>query len=128
MAKDKIKICLDLDILLDFLLGDESAVEKIEIYVKTRDTELCISTITLAELYIITKNRQIIDEIKERFIILPFDENAAKIAGDVYDYLEEQVPISQNRVFVAATCMANNAFLLTKDKKYYSNSPNLRVL
>jgi len=128
MSKKTLKICLDFDILIDFLLGDEAAMEKVDIYVKTKDTELCLSSITLAELYIISKNRQLIDEIKERFVILPFDENTAKIAGDIYDYLEEQGQISQSKVFVAATCLANEALLLTKNKKYYSSIPGLRVI
>jgi predicted nucleic acid-binding protein len=128
MAKKTLKVCLDLDILLDFLLGDESAIKKVDIYIKTKDTELCISSITLAQLYIISKNKQVIDNLKDRFIILPFDENAAKIAGEVYDYLEEQSSVNQHSVFIAATCLAHEAILLTKNKQYYMPIPNLRVI
>jgi predicted nucleic acid-binding protein len=132
MAKKIVKVCVDLDILLDFLTGDEKASEKIEIYVKTKDTELCIAATTLAELYILTKSEEIVEKVKEGFIILPFDENVAKIAKEVYDALEENKWLIKNiqmsKVYVAATCIAHEAFLLTKNRQYYSNIPKLKVL
>ena len=132
MSKKTLKVCLDIDILLDFLKGDEKTAEKIDIYIKTKDTELCIATTTLAELYIITDDVEIVDEIKENFVLLPFDENAAKIAREVYDYLEENKwlikNISKSRIYVAATCIAHGALLLTKNRQYYSYIPTLKVL
>ena len=123
-----VRVCLDIDILLDYLIGNESAEEKINIYLDRRDTELCVAATTLAELRVSLRNPHLVDELEDMLVVLPIDENVAALAGDIYDYMEENEKVRMSRVYVAAACVAHGALLLTKNRAYYSNIPGLKVI
>lgn len=137
-----VRVCLDLDVVVDYLLGDDNAKKKVSIYLESKDAELCISATTLAELAICLRDPSILEEIKELLTILPFNEDAATKARDVYDYLEETYAVrgakhyredklSMSQIYLAATCLAHNALLVTKDKalrEKYSRVPGLKIV
>ncbi len=124
-----VKVCLDLPIILNYLRGQSKAVEKIDIYLNRRDVELCISALILSDLYIALKDPLLVEELVEHLTVLPFDDVAAKISRDVYDVFEERgVRASIHEIRLAATCLANDALLLTEQRDIYGAIPQLKVV
>ena len=124
-----VKVLLDLPMILNFLEGEKKAVEKVSIYLQRRDVELCLSTLTLADLYIVVKDPTLVEELEEHFTLLPFTDIAAQKTRFIYDILEEhRVPFSIRQVFLSAVCLANGAVLLTEDRGLYSLIPGLKIL
>ncbi|RME79954.1 MAG: hypothetical protein D6769_00815 [Methanobacteriota archaeon] len=123
-----VRVCLDIDILLDFLMGDEKAEEKLSIYLNRKDAELCVASTTLSELYVAVRNPSIVDELADHVVILPITEEVAQKVRDVFDYMDEYEKVKMSHVYVASACLAHEAVLLTKNRQRYSNIPGLKVL
>lgn len=60
--------------------------------------------------------------------LLPFGDSEAKAAAEIRATLERHgTPIGAYDVLIAATALANNATLITRNLREFSRVPNLRV-
>ncbi|MBN2478088.1 type II toxin-antitoxin system VapC family toxin [Candidatus Micrarchaeota archaeon] len=120
------KICLDSSVILEFLRGEQTTVEKVKYYA---DEEICITSLSLFEITSIIKKVEIVKQFINNVTVLPFNENCGHIASRIYDNLREKnVPVKMNSVLTAATCIDNGAFLFTKSRKDYEKIRGLKLV
>lgn len=97
--------------------------------------ELCISSITLAELEFgackssnPTKNKLALIIFLSGIKILPFDEKAATEYGDIRAQLERRgTPIGANDLLIAAHARSLNLILVTNNLKEFERVDNLQI-
>jgi len=97
--------------------------------------EIGVSTITVSELqYGVSKskNRRLNEQRLEEFLspleILPYDETAASIYGDIRLQLERYgVPIGPLDLLIAAHTLSRNLVLITNNEKEFKRIKNLKV-
>ncbi len=120
------KICLDREIILDFLRGDSNTVGKIRHYA---DEELCATSFTIFELLTTIKKPDVINSFVKNITPLDFNENCSFIASRIYNDSREigpQKPI--NNIITASICIDSGAFLVTKDRKHYEKIRGLKLV
>ncbi len=97
--------------------------------------EIGVSTITVSELqYGVSKsknrrlNKQRIEEFLFPLEILPYDEIAATIYGDIRVQLEKRgEPIGPLDLLIAAHALSRNLVLITNNEKEFKRVKNLKV-
>jgi len=120
------KICIDFDMVLEFLEGKFVAVEKIKNY---SEEELCVSVFTAYELLSTVSREEIIQQFLSNITILPFDKNSATLASNIKKYLSEKgVDINLRKIFNASICISNGAFLVAKNHTPYENIRSLKIV
>lgn len=97
-----------------------------------RPSELCISSITLAELRYGANRRgsaklhEIIDAFTGNIVVLPFDDTAADQFGIIAAELGRRgTPIGEFDVLIAAHALAVDATLVTNNTKHFSRVAEL---
>lgn len=98
-----------------------------------RPSELCISSITLAELRFGAERRgsrklhRLIDRFVASVEVLPFDENAALQFGVVGAALARGgTPIGQLDTLIAAHAVSQGSVIVTKNSRHFSKVRGLR--
>jgi len=120
------KICLDNSIVLDFLSGETSTVEKIKYY---SDEELCTTSFTIFELMISVNKTEIVNQFIREITILPFNENCSIISSKIYrDLKNKGVYKSMRNIMNASICINNAAFLVTKNRIDYEKIRGLKLV
>jgi predicted nucleic acid-binding protein len=119
-------ICVDFDMMLYYLVGDKSHVDKINMYIKTE--EMAITAITLADLAISIEDDDIPRKISANFRILPFDERAALKAREIYLLMQEAGNEKVKIAYNSAIAITNDTFMLVKDKNRYKGVPGLKFI
>jgi len=97
--------------------------------------EIGVSTITVSELqYGVSKsenhrlNKQRIEEFLAPLEILPYDEMAANIYGDIRFQLEKRgEPIGPLDLLIAAHALSRNLILISNNEKEFKRVRNLKV-
>jgi tRNA(fMet)-specific endonuclease VapC len=97
--------------------------------------EIGVSTITVSELqYGVAKsknrrsNEQRVEEFLSPLAILPYDEIATTIYGDIRLQLEKSgVPIGPLDLLIAAQGLSRNIVLITNNEKEFKRVHNLKV-
>ncbi len=97
--------------------------------------EICVSTITVSELqYGVakSKNRRLNEQRVEEFLspleILPYDEIATAVYGDIRLELEKSgEPIGPLDLLIAAQALSRNLVLITNNEKEFRRVHNLKV-
>ena len=122
------KICLDNEIVIDFLRGEKNSVEKLKYYADRE--EICINTLTLLQLMSAIKKPDVANAFINSVTILEFDKKSAAIAARLVYDLREQGYNHKNidSILTAAICMSNEAFLFTKDRKKYEGIKGLKLV
>ncbi len=118
-------ICLDSDILIDFLRGDPLTTEKINQL--EEKFELTTTTINLFELYYgaykskkADKNVRAVDELTTRFKALKFTNKSSDIAGKILAELEKKGELIDFRdVMVAGIILETNIMLYTRNTEHF---------
>ena len=123
--------CIDTNIAIDILRGDETLKEKISRLVVSRE-EVFISSISLCELF---KGVYLI-EIKEKqdeallkiksfissFEVVDFEEVSCEEFGRIYSFLKKiGKMVTEPDIMIAAMVKVNNLILITRDKKHFKN-------
>lgn len=119
-------VCVERDVLLSYLLGDEKTALKIKQI--SKDTALFITSFTLAEISLISMSKNIASMVAEAFEVLPFDERGALVFRNVYDALEEMGKPDKRAALEASIAIVNNVYLLVKNKEKYSGIESLKLL
>lgn len=110
--------------------------EKVLHHLKNIDfKEICISSITLAELEYgvaksdyIEKNKKALKDFISNFYVLPFDENAANKYGKIRAYLETNGnTIGAMDMLIAAHAKSENLILVTNNTKEFNRVQGLQI-
>lgn len=99
------------------------------------DAEIAISVIVQAEMYAGSaksqtpkRSREIQEEFFQRFVIIPFDRQAALVYGDIRAHLEKQgTPIGGNDLLIASTAIAHDLTLVTHNTREFGRVVGLRI-
>lgn len=133
MEKKDRRICLDTDIIIDYLRGAKEIETLIEKLLYTFD-EIVITAITVYELfagveYSGGKGRDKVEAVlKVCSIILPFDEKASRESSRISSELKkigQQIGVEDE--FIAAICKTSGACLLTKNVKHFHRIKGLKI-
>ncbi len=117
------------------LCDQEHPENVLKILTKLEVGDVCISSITLAELmYGVQKsqhqlkNKAALDEFISPFEITSFDDEAAIHYGSIRANLEKKgTPIGSLDMMIAAHAQCLNSILVTNNKKEFSRVPNLKI-
>ncbi|MDD5022927.1 MAG: type II toxin-antitoxin system VapC family toxin [Candidatus ainarchaeum sp.] len=120
------KICLDTQVIIDFLRGESAMVEKVKYYA---EEELCATSLTLFELFVTVNKTDIINQFVKNITPLEFNENCSLIASRVYNDLREIGEIRPIRnILNASVCIDSGAYLVTKNRKDYEKIRGLKLV
>ncbi|HCE44794.1 MAG TPA: VapC toxin family PIN domain ribonuclease [Lentisphaeria bacterium] len=118
------KILADTDVLIDFLRGNEKAVE----LVRENSDTIIVSPITITELYAGARNekeRNDLDSFLALFQNIPIDSEIAKSAGNLKREFFKSHNLGMADCLIAATAIASNAKLKTLNVKHFPMFKNL---
>lgn len=114
----------DTDVLIDFLRGNEKAIELI----RENSENIFVSTITVTELYAGARNEKERDELDSflgLFQIIPIDGEIAKAAGLLKrEYLKSH-NLGMADCLIASSAIASNSKLKTLNVKHFPMFKNL---
>ncbi len=127
------KYMLDTNICIYVIKQKPAAV--IERFRKTDISEICISSITLSELfYGVSKsskpeqNFMALTQFVAPLEILSFGGEAAQYYGDLRAHLEKQgTPIGSLDMLIAAHALSLTSILVTNNEKEFKRVPNLNI-
>jgi tRNA(fMet)-specific endonuclease VapC len=119
----------DTDVIIDFFSGKETYAALVHDLIQ--DNRLAISSITAFELYAgITGKRRIqqIDRLVSFVPVLSFALTEAAIAAQIYSNLRQSGTLIGNQeICIAATCLARDLPLLTRNLQHFSRINNLNL-
>lgn len=123
---------LDTDILIFFLKGNLRIREKI---VRVGDNNIVISAISVGELYFgayhSREREKNINNLKIFFAasrILPVNEEIGEVFGKLKAELRSKGElISDSDLFIASTCLAQDAVLVTGNEKHFRRIDQLKL-
>lgn len=126
------RICLDTDVLSEFLRGDHRVVSEITEAVRAGDSRIAITIVTVYEVLKGLRHREAPAK-EERFrnalkslYILPLDESAVNEAAAIYaDLRRRGETISDADVLIAGIVMANGYTLVSNNVKHYNRIQRL---
>jgi predicted nucleic acid-binding protein len=120
------QVFLDTDVAIDIIHGKPEVSKTFDLIDADR---VFISVITLFELQLRRTNLFAVEIFRDKVEVIAFDEVAARQASIIWKELESKgKPIPFNDIFIAATCMTNNALLWTNNKKHYRKIRGLQLL
>lgn len=118
-------VCLDTDFVIALIRGDQKANVLLE---KLIEAKISISSITVFELNLRETNLEIIDDLISNVNILPLDSKVAKKASIMFKELKKTGKLVELRdLFIAATAIVNDCFLLTFNKKHFEKIKGLKI-
>jgi predicted nucleic acid-binding protein len=122
-----VKICLDSDIIIDFLEGRKAAIEKLKHYIEKE--EIVTTSVVMFEVLASVRSIAPVLRFMGNLEILGFDEQSAELASKIYrDGTKEGIRLSTRAIINAAICIRNDAFLLTKNRNEYAGIKGLKVV
>ncbi len=125
-------LCLDTDILIDFLRGETKTTKEVK---KLEDLfELTTTAINLFELYYGAyktgrdRNVNAIRELENRLEVLKFTSTSAKISGEILSKLEKkEEAIDFRDVMIASIVIENDVALYTRNAKHFERVEGLKL-
>jgi tRNA(fMet)-specific endonuclease VapC len=125
-------VCADSDFIVDLDRGRPAAIAKLD-ELEQRGEPVYTTAINVAELYHGAHSSRNIDravgrieKILNRFSILNFDYDSAKLWGELAGRLKSN-SIGELDLFIASMALANKQALVTKNKKHFERVPNLQI-
>lgn len=102
------------------------------LYKLAEKENLCISAVSLYELYMGATSSEKIKDVEQLtggLNILPFDEHVAAAAAKIFLQLKRNNQLIEFRdIFIAATCIANELPIATLNKKHFKRVDDLNIL
>lgn len=121
------RICLDTDVIIDFLCGDKTIVEKLRYY--SDREQICVTVFTLLQLQLAIKKAEVLNAFVANVTPFAFDKRSAVIASRIINELEEAGKrINIESVITAAICIENGAFLFTKNRSAFEGIKGLKLV
>ena len=119
----------DSDVLIHALHGREPSRGRIARELKAGT--LATTAVNVFELMSGARNdrqRQLVDELVQGLVILPFDQDAARLAAKVRLELEAQgLGIGMADYLIAGVCLSRSAMLLTRNRAHFERVPELAL-
>ncbi len=121
------KICLETEVILDFLCGEKTVVEKLRYY--TEKDQICITPLTLVQLNAAIKKLEVLNAFISNVTILQFDKNCGLIASQIINELKEKgTKANIESIITAAVCIENRALLFTKNRTAFEGIRSLKFV
>lgn len=128
------KICLDTDILVNFLRNNKEEAEFIK--ENEKDKDLATTYMNLFELYYGAykstereNNLKAISKLLTRISILNFSDESVRKAGEILAKLEKDGrPIEFRDLFIGTIALVNNYAVKTNNIKHFSRIEGLNIL
>lgn len=120
---------VDTDILIDAALQIEDAIHCLNTF--ERSSALVVSVITQMELVVGCRNKtefRKMGQFLERFQIVPIDEHSSRIAVSLLQKYHLSHALLIADALIAATALALNVDLVTKNQRDYRFIENLKLL
>lgn len=124
---------LDTDICIYIMEGRNRHVARK--WLSIPSSAIALSAVTAAEMYsgaarsdhpVRSRERQ--EDFFEQFLILPFDEAAAKVYGQIDGFLKRSgVTIGPMDTQIAAIALTRNLTLVTHNTRHFSRVPELAI-
>jgi tRNA(fMet)-specific endonuclease VapC len=102
---------------------------------RERPTDIVICSVVLGELIYGAEragtahranNRMRVEQLRQQFVFVPFDDSAAEEYGKVRAHLADfGTPIGPNDLLIAAIVLANGLILVTNNTSEFSRVPGL---
>ncbi len=122
-------IVADSDILIDFLRGRGEGARRVAIELETRS--FATTAVTAFEIRSgarTPRQRKAVDILLEAMTVLPFGPEEARLAADIRQQVESKgQPIGMADYMIAATCIAADGTLLTRNRKHFDRIEGLRL-
>ena len=123
-------LVIDTSIIIEFIRSKDK--KSTSLYLVLNDGNICITSVTIYELYIGATDKIKWKDVKlltEDLIQLPFDEKVSIEAAKIYHQLRTDNKMIEFRdIFIAATCIVNKMPLLTLNKKHFNRIKGLELL
>lgn len=120
-------IVLDTNVLIEILKGNEKTIKKVESFTDT----LCISSITVMELYYGALNKVELNKL-EKFVslfhIIHLSEDISKSSTKLIKKYAKSHSLDIPDSLIAATALNNDAVLLTYNLKDFKYIEGMRIL
>ena len=121
------RICLDSDVMFDFLKGNRQTVEKIRHYVEHE--ELSVTSITFFELISSIKKKGRVLRLLDSLTLLPFDKTAALRANRIHESMQKKkAEVGMRELVNSAICIEHKALLYTKNRAPYEGIEGLKFI
>ncbi len=122
-------IVADSDVLIDFLRGRGDGARRVELALRSGSfATTAITAFQIRSGARTEKQRKSVDTLLEAMTILPFGPEEARIAAELRLQVEEQgLPIGMADYMIAATCIATDSILLTRNLKDFARVKGLRL-
>jgi len=129
-----VSVCLDTNILIDTLRGDEETVGRMR-EIESTGSILSTTTINAFELFYGAekterkeRNRDAVAKLLDRLLVYEFTGKAAERAGEIAAHLEaDGRSIDFRDVLIGATAIVNDSTLFTRDISHFERIPHLRL-
>ena len=109
------KVCLDTNVLVELVKGNE----KIKEFIEKTEALFTTTAINVFEIWHGRRDTKNVSKLIESLKIYDFDYFSAKIAGDIIRELKKEGELLDIRdVFIASVCIAYNLELITLDKHF----------
>ena len=133
MAERIRKVCLDTDIIIDYLKNTKETQDLTErLYLKF--DEIITTAITAYELlagveYMQGKDRARVEDIINGIDVLPFSKESSRESAKISAELRRSgKQIGMADMLIAGICILSNSCLLTKNVEHFRRIKNLEVL
>jgi len=126
-------LCLDTDVLIDFLRGEPETVKNIS---RLEDEFILATTaINIFELYYgafktkkASKNAKAVGELATRLEVLRFTERSAEISGRIIAELErEGRPLDFRDAMIAGIVLENQVTLFTRNLRHFKRISGIKL-
>ena len=124
-------VCLDSDVLIDFLRNDRATIEKIN-KLRDKQSSLYITSINSFEIFKGLTNsklsRKQIMEFLSNFNILNFDFQSSEKAAEIFNELKKEgKTIELPDVMIASIAIVNDESILTGNMDHFSRIKQLTM-
>ena len=120
------KILVDTDILIDYLRGQNDALE----FIKSNARSIVLSAITVAELYAGIKSeheKTVLGQFISLFPVMPVSQEIAMTGGLMRNQFRRSHGVGLADAIIAATCQIHGLSLRTLNLKHFPMFPALRA-
>lgn len=121
------KLLLDTDVIIDYLRGNESAIDYFETIVKAK---LLISAISIAELYPGVRGEheeEVLSAFLGQFEVINIDHQIAVVGGFYKRDFQKKHGTGLADAIIVACATEHGATLVTLNEKHFKMLPNLIV-
>ena len=131
-----VRVCLDTDVLIDYMRKPSDEVKRIMKGVLERKVSICTTSVNTFEIWLgahlAPKQTELIKETEDfldQLEVVNFDYETSVEAGRVMANLRKKGQVIEIRdLFVGCVCKVNGMALVTRNLKHYKRIHDLQIL